>query len=141
MFPFQDAARDLKKYNYRSYQDVDLKRQFSKFSKLGYAALPDTKYRDLLEAISAMESNYAKVHVCSYKNKTDCSFQLEPEITDIFDVSRDADELKYYWLEWYNKAGTPVREYFDKYVALNKESAVLNSKKIFKIKSKIILIH
>lgn len=42
--------------------------------------------------------------------------------------SEDPDELQYYWIEWYNKAGTTVRRKFDEYVALNKESAILNSK-------------
>lgn len=51
------------------------------------------------------------------------------EITSVLDSSNDPEELKYYWQEWYNKAGAPVRADFDKYVALNKEAAVLNSKK------------
>lgn len=50
------------------------------------------------------------------------------ELTEIFAKSEDPDELKYYWEEWYNHAGTPVRKHFQKYVELNKEAAILNSK-------------
>lgn len=98
-----------------------------------------------------MQSNYAKVRVCSFTNRTKCDLQLEPgnfgtqamcrdrcfifslflfcvsEITEILLKSEDPEELKYYWTQWYDKAGTPVRSLFDKYVELNKEAAVLNS--------------
>lgn len=89
--------------------------------------MPEEKYRQFLDAVTAMESNYAKIRICSYRNRTNCVLQLEPELTDILQKSRDPEELKYYWLEWYNKAGKPVRKYFDKYVELSNEAAKLNS--------------
>lgn len=49
------------------------------------------------------------------------------ELTEILDKSEDPEELKYYWEQWYNLAGKPVRKHFDKYVELNKEAAILNS--------------
>lgn len=50
------------------------------------------------------------------------------DLTAILEKSEEPDELQYYWIEWYNKAGTTVRSKFDEYVALNKEAAILNSK-------------
>lgn len=41
--------------------------------------------------------------------------------------SNDPDELKYYWKEWYDAAGTPMRKSFHRYIELNRESAILNS--------------
>lgn len=41
--------------------------------------------------------------------------------------SEDPEELKYYWQEWYDKAGTPMRATFDEYVELKNEAARLNS--------------
>lgn len=41
--------------------------------------------------------------------------------------SEDADELQYYWTQWYDKAGTAVRSQFNRYVQLSNEAAVLNS--------------
>lgn len=116
----------LKKYNFEQFKDENLKRQFKKLTKLGYAYLPDDKYKELLDARSSMKSNYATIKICSFKEPSKCDLQLEPEISEIFAKSRDEAELKYYWLEWYNKAGAPVREAFQKYVELNKEAAILN---------------
>lgn len=96
-------------------------------SSLGDEALPEEKYRELLDAVSAMESNYAKVRVCDYNDRSKCDLQLEPELENIFDKSRDPEELQYYWKQWYDKAGTPTRSHFDTYVRLTNEAAVLNS--------------
>lgn len=122
----KETALRLKEYPYKDFTNPDLKRQFEKLTKLDYAALPQDKYKELIDAVSSMESNYAKVRICSFKDKTSCNLQLEPELTEILATSRDEEELKYYWVEWYKKAGAPVREYFQKYVDLNKESAILN---------------
>lgn len=74
----QEKAMELLSYNFNVYKNEDLKRQFKKLSKLGYAALPIEKFKELSAAITAMQSNYAKVRICSYKNKTKCDLQLEP---------------------------------------------------------------
>ncbi|KAH8378413.1 hypothetical protein KR093_011246, partial [Drosophila rubida] len=123
----KDVSVDIQKFNWRSYQSEDLKRQFKLLSKLGYAALPETDYAEFLETMSAMESNFAKVKVCDYKNSTKCDLSLEPEIEEVFQSSRDPEELKHYWVQFYDKAGTPVRSEFERYVELNKKAAVLNN--------------
>lgn len=74
-----------------------------------------------------MERNYATVHVCSYTDSNNCTLQLEPEISEIFATSTDPEELTYYWLEWYNLAGTPMRQNFIDYVELSNEAARLGS--------------
>lgn len=68
------------KFDYKSYKDEDLKRQFKKLSKLGYSALPADKFLELTGATNAMQANYAKIRICSYQNKTKCDLQLEPGI-------------------------------------------------------------
>nr|ANW11475.1 Lol71 [Bichromomyia olmeca] len=123
---YKELASELKGFNAKEYKSEDLKRQIKKLSKLGYSALSSEKYKELLEAITWMESNYAKVKVCSYKDPKKCDLALEPEITEILIKSRDPEELKYYWKQWYDKAGTPTRESFNKYVELNREAAVLD---------------
>uniref|UniRef100_A0A1L8DR16 Angiotensin-converting enzyme n=1 Tax=Nyssomyia neivai TaxID=330878 RepID=A0A1L8DR16_9DIPT len=123
---YKELASELKGFNAKEYKSEDLKRQIKKLSKLGYSALPSDKYKELLQAITWMESNYAKVKVCSYKDPKKCDLALEPEITEILIKSRDPEELKYYWKQWYDKAGTPTRESFNKYVQLNSEAAKLD---------------
>lgn len=73
-----------------------------------------------------MESNYAKVKVCDFKDPTKCNLALEPELTEKFIHSRDPEELKYYWQQWYDKAGTAVRDSYKRYVELNTEAAKAN---------------
>lgn len=123
----QKVTEDLRAFDYAAYKDVDLKRKFHKLAKPGVAALPDDKYRELEAAITAMESNYAKVHVCDYRNTTRCDLQLEPELEVILERSRDPAELRYYWQQWYDRAGAPTRKDFDTYVRLANEASVMNS--------------
>lgn len=124
----KEVASDIQKFNWRSYQSEDVKRQFKMLTKLGYSALPEADYAEFLETVSAMESNFAKVKVCDYKNNTKCDLALEPEIEEIITTSRDPEELKFYWQQFYDKAGTAVRVQFERYVDLNTKAAKLNSK-------------
>ncbi|XP_051859054.1 angiotensin-converting enzyme-like [Drosophila albomicans] len=123
----KEVASDIQKFSWRTYQSEDIKRQFKSLSKLGYAALTEADYAEFLETISAMDSNYAKVKVCDYKNNTKCDLALEPEIEEVIQTSRDPEELKYYWVQFYDKAGTPVRSEFERYVELNTKAAILNN--------------
>jgi len=123
----KEIAKDIQKFHWRSYQSDDLRRQFKFLSKLGYAVLPEEDYAELLETMSFMEGNYAKVRVCDYKDKTKCNLSLDPEIEEIITKSRDPEELKYYWREFYDKAGTAVRPQYERYVELNTKAAQLNN--------------
>lgn len=76
----KEKAKEMLGFDYKSYKDEDLKRQFKKLTTLGYAALSADKFQELTDALNAMQSNYAKVHVCSFKNRNECSLQLEPGI-------------------------------------------------------------
>ncbi|XP_013104589.2 angiotensin-converting enzyme [Stomoxys calcitrans] len=123
----KEVAKDITKFNWRTYGSADVRRQFKTLSKTGYSALPAEDYAELLEVLSAMESNFAKVRVCDYKNSAKCDLSLDPEIEEIITKSRDPEELKYYWTQFYDKAGTPTRSNFERYVELNGKSAKLNN--------------
>lgn len=73
-------------FDFKSYKDDNLKRQFRELSKLGYAALSAEKFKMLTDATNAMQSNYAKVHICSFKDKSKCDLQLEPGNLDSIHV-------------------------------------------------------
>lgn len=135
----KEVASDITKFNWRSFQSEDIKRQFKSLSKLGYAALPEADYAEFLDTISAMESNFAKVKVCDYKNNTKCDLALEPEIEEVITTSRDPEELKFYWREFYDKAGTAVRSQFERYVELNTKAAKLNSE--YSIMNILLYLH
>ncbi|KAF5283057.1 hypothetical protein FQR65_LT14074 [Abscondita terminalis] len=116
---------ELKKFNYESFNDYDLKRQFKKYSILGTAALPDDKYIKLEKIISDMESNYAKAKICDYSDSTNCSLSLEPELTEILATSRNPEELKHVWVQWRQETKS-AKPLFAEYVKLSNEAARLN---------------
>lgn len=124
----RQVGEENKKFNWRSYQSDDLRRQFKMMTKLGYAALPEAEYAELLEVLSSMESNFAKVRVCDYNNRDKCDLSLDPDLEEIISKSRDPEELKYYWTQFYDKAGTAVRPQFERYIEFNRKAAILNSK-------------
>lgn len=124
----KEVSIDIRKFNWQTFKSDNLRRQFKMLSKLGYAALSESEYAEYLEVMSTMESNFARVRVCDYKNATKCDLSLDPEIEEIITTSRDPEELKYYWREFYDKAGTAVRDAYEKYVELNTKAAKLNSK-------------
>lgn len=122
----KDIALPLFDYDWKSFKDEDLKRKIKKMVKLGEALLPKEKFEELDKVVTTMQANYAKVKVDSFTDKSK-KLSLEPEISEILTKSRDPDELKYYWTQWYDKAGTVSKENFFKYAALKNEAAKLNS--------------
>lgn len=82
IYLYQARAKETLSYNYRAYKSEDLKRQFEKLTKLGYAALPDDQYMELQNAITAMETNYAKIRVCAFLDPANCTLQLEPGLIE-----------------------------------------------------------
>ncbi|KAK5649891.1 hypothetical protein RI129_000920 [Pyrocoelia pectoralis] len=113
-------------FNWRSFSDDDLRRQFEKLSILGSSALPEEKFLKLKKTISDMETIYATAKICDYKNKTKCDLSLEPDIVGIIRSSRDPEELKHVWIEWRRKTAS-AKPFFQEYVKLSNEAAVLNN--------------
>lgn len=65
-------------YNYTTYTDPLLRRQFKFMSRRDHNALPTEKLNRLTEVINNMSGNYGKVRICSYQDPTKCDMQLEP---------------------------------------------------------------
>ncbi|KAK5649892.1 hypothetical protein RI129_000921 [Pyrocoelia pectoralis] len=129
----KEAAKEAKedwletiKFNWKSFSDYDLRRQFEKLSILGRSALPEEKFLKLEKIISDMQTIYSTAKICDYKNKTKCDLSLEPEITDILATSRDPEELEHVWIEWRRKTA-PAKDLFKEYVKYSNEAAVLNN--------------
>ncbi|XP_062136108.1 angiotensin-converting enzyme-related protein [Drosophila sulfurigaster albostrigata] len=130
---YADSARDnkllaqaVKSGDYVKSSDASIRRQARMLQNLGADVLEASDYLELKNAISAMQSNYATTSVCSFANRSDCSLTLEPHIQERLSKSRDPAELAWYWREWYDKAGTPMRQNFGKYVRLTRKAAQLN---------------
>lgn len=119
-------AEELLEQGYQHLEDDIIHRQVKILTRLGHDVLPKEEHLQLNGAISAMQKNYATLHVCSFKDKTNCSLALEPHIQERLQNSRDPEELAYYWKEFYDKAGTPMRENFKIYVNLSRKAAKSN---------------
>jgi peptidyl-dipeptidase A len=117
----------LMEYDYGTFENHTLKRLIKKMVDVGDDILNNDDFRALNDAVAKMQENYAKVKIPSYRDQN-VMVQLEPEITEILTESSDPNELKYYWTQWYNLAGTPSKEYFFKYVELKNKAARLNRK-------------
>ncbi|XP_030381760.1 angiotensin-converting enzyme-related protein-like [Scaptodrosophila lebanonensis] len=118
-------AETIKRAGYEKSRNANIRRQARWLTNLGLEALNEDDYLEVQSAISAMKSHYATTTVCSYTNRTNCKLTLEPDVQERFAHSRDADELAWYWSEWYNKSGTPMRNNYAKYVRLSRKAAQL----------------
>ncbi|XP_061387294.1 angiotensin-converting enzyme-related protein-like [Musca vetustissima] len=121
------AAQLVRQKHYRDLSDPCLKRLAEYAGEIGAEILSPEDLNVLLNAVSSMQSNYASTKVCSYKDPKDCSLTLEPHVQERLSKSRDPKELAHYWKEWYDKAGTPMRDNFAKYVELSNKAAKLNN--------------
>lgn len=115
------------KFNWNTFSDPDLKRQFKKYSKLGSDALPEDKLNRLNKITSEMQKIYSTAKICAYDNSSQCDLALEPELTQILANSRDDEELKHVWVEWRNAVGPHCKRLFEEYVDLSNEAARLNN--------------
>lgn len=115
---------------------------------MSYDLLPTEKLMQLGQEIGGMQLHYGTTRVCPFRTNTTCDVPLEPgnsfdarsvpsgantqflfilDLTKIMQNSENPEELSYYWKEWYDKAGTPMRSTFNNYVKLKNEAAHLNS--------------
>lgn len=121
----KNVAQKLMKFDYKLFTNETLKRLIKKLANVDDEILSVEDYHELNDVIAKMQSNYAKVKIPSFKDKSKM-FQLEPEITEVLVKSTDPKELEYYWTNWYNLAGTPCKADFFKYARLKNKAAQLN---------------
>jgi peptidyl-dipeptidase A len=119
------VANDLSVFDYKNFQNKTLKRLIKFLTNIGDAKLSENDFNDIQEAVTNMQSTYAKVKVPDFKDRTKL-VSLEPEITEAFAKSRNPEELKYYWTKWYNAAGLPSKNNYFNYVKLRNKAAKLN---------------
>lgn len=120
-------ALNLMKFNTQAFKNESLKRMIGKLTNIADSILDTEDFLELEDAIMRMKTRYAKAKVPSITDKS-VLLSLEPELTMILSKSRNADELKYYWANWYDLTGAPSREDFFKYVELRNKAARTNSK-------------
>lgn len=126
----KNSGLKLLEYDYQKFSDPDLRRKFKLMTKLGDTLLPEEQFKNLTEIVAGMSNIFATSEFPSYKNAS-VNVTLNPDLYSIFSSSRDAEELKYYWKNWYDRAGTQSKDLFFQYVELRNEAAKLNSEYSF----------
>ena len=121
----------ISRYNFNDFNDKSLKRNLKMLTNLGDDLLPQFKSRKFRSIIYEMEQNYAEMRVIKYSNNS-MEDELEylslyPDISKIMEKSRDPEELKYYWMQWYTELGRQNKKKYIDYVELRNEAAKLNS--------------
>ncbi|CAL7935105.1 unnamed protein product [Xylocopa violacea] len=124
---YKSAWQEVNKFPWRDINDENIRRQFSKLSVLGTAALPEERYQEYEKIISDMENIYSTAKICDYKDKNKCDLALEPELTEILMKSRDPEELKHIWIEWRKATGEKMKSLYTRYVELSNMAALLNN--------------
>lgn len=121
------SAMEFLKFDTKNFKNATLKRMIKKITNIGDAILEPSDFSLLKDAVNRMQTNYAKAKVPCFEDATVfCS--LEPEITNVFEKSKNPDELKYYWKEWYDRTGKPSEDDFFTYVGLRNKASKLNRK-------------
>jgi peptidyl-dipeptidase A len=123
----KEIASNLEKFNIKNFKDEDLKRKIMKLTDLGDSKLPEAKLKRINHCKTEMTRKYSTAKVPSFKDPSK-RVGLEPDLLNIFATSRNPDELKHYWTQWYDNAGTINKDMFWEYVSLRNESAHANSK-------------
>lgn len=118
----KNSATELLKFNTADFTNATLKRIIDKLTNIGDAILDVPDFNKMKDAIMSMQSNYATAKVPSFTDNN-IMYSLEPEITTILESSRNADEMKYYWEQWYKLTGAPSRGNFYKYINLRNKAA------------------
>lgn len=129
----QFKAKEMKR-NFMAEDLLDAKqtRVLNKLGKLGDAALNQADFGRLGELKSQMEKTYSTAKVCKDRNvrldiakcPKDKQLELEPEIKEILDKSRDPEEMKYLWHAWRDATGKEIRKDYISYIELKNKAAV-----------------
>uniref|UniRef100_T1J0B9 Angiotensin-converting enzyme n=1 Tax=Strigamia maritima TaxID=126957 RepID=T1J0B9_STRMM len=114
----------IKSYDWKSFKNESVKRQFHCLSVIGDAALEQNDFIQFSNLTSTMEIIYSSTTICN--RQKNCELNLDPEITNIMASSRDYDDLLYVWKEWHDKVGHPIKQLYPKYVEWGTISAKAN---------------
>lgn len=116
--------KKLCRFNWDSFRDPTIKRQYEVFKNIKHHALPSEKARQLVDIQNLMLKTYAEAKIISYHNMSETLSFLE--LSTIFSKIQNPAELKHIWVEWRSVVGSDLRSQYPIQFALLNESARLN---------------
>ncbi|XP_055957045.1 angiotensin-converting enzyme [Patella vulgata] len=119
----KEAANNASTFDWKNFNDADIKRQMKKVSDIGPDALKDAKkVQQLNEAISGMTSIYSKATI-NLNNET---LQLDPGISELLASSRNYELLQEAWKLWRDASGAKMKTMYQTMVELSNEGSKEN---------------
>ncbi|UYV73683.1 hypothetical protein LAZ67_11000343 [Cordylochernes scorpioides] len=107
-------------FAWKNLTDPLVRRQFQKLAVLDDAFLPEDEHAEFFRIAAEMWDIYSQAKVDN--------LSLEPDLTRIFASSRNAEDLKKYWVGWRDATGKKIRSQYIKFVELSNEVARANGK-------------
>jgi len=108
-------------YQYvKLFRDPLLKRELKLINE---TALPTPVDVADKERLSAITSEMATIYSTAIVEHEGEEYRLEPDLFNIQSTSRDYDQLLWVWTGFREKAGRPMRDLYEEYVALSNDAA------------------
>ncbi|UYV73685.1 hypothetical protein LAZ67_11000346 [Cordylochernes scorpioides] len=105
-------------FAWKNLTDPLVRRQFQKLAVLDDDFLPKEEHAEFFRIAAEMEDIYSQAKVDN--------LSLEPDLTRIFASSRNAEDLKKYWVGWRYATGKKIRSQYVKFVEQSNEVARAN---------------
>lgn len=74
----KELWNETKSFNWRTYKDADVKRQFWLRSNLGIEALPESQYKKLMKLTNEMRDILNNTRIPSFEDPVKAEITLDP---------------------------------------------------------------
>ena len=118
-------GKEAQAFDITKIRNRNVKRKLKSLQKIGTAALPENKLKKFISLTTNMKAIWSTAKVLK-KGSMEVSLALDPNITNIFAMSRNVKELEYYWERWREATGRKMKDMYKKYIKLYNEAAKLN---------------
>ncbi|UYV61414.1 hypothetical protein LAZ67_1004769 [Cordylochernes scorpioides] len=116
----KEVWRQATSFAWKNLTDPLVRRQFQKLAVLDDDFLPKEEHAEFFRIAAEMDDIYSQAKVDN--------LSLEPDLTRIFASSRNAEDLKKYWVGSRDATGKKIRSQYVKFVELSNEVTRANGK-------------
>ena len=115
-------GKQAQKFDLNQIQDKELKRKLKHIGHIGTSVLEGEDLEKYTKLVKGMEKIYSTAKVPEFNDKSK-SVSLEPEMTLKMAMSRNAEELKYYWLQHRDTTGRKMRDMYKEFIKFTNKAA------------------
>lgn len=122
----KELWNETKSFNWRTYKDADVKRQFWLRSNLGIEALPESQYKKLMKLTYEMRDILNNTKIPSFEDPVKAEITLDPDIKHVLATSSNQNELQHTYNEYVRLVGEKTKPLYKESVEIINDSAKLN---------------